>query len=253
MKNIFKLGIFCSAFLTLILALACSSTARPERLTRLAVTGNADTQTPPDTAVLTISVLTTNQRAVEAQQQNARKSDAVRGAVIEVAGANPEIRTSDYNLQPQYDYRNRLPTIIGYEARNTVIVMMSDLNNVGAVIDAASRAGANSIERVSFVLRGDNPARGRALSEATRQAMGKAEAIAEALGGRIVRVVEEREAGANMPPIGDETEMREVQRQAGTMNSNMSMRNAPPITPVEAGSLNVRSQVQLIVEIEGRS
>jgi uncharacterized protein YggE len=38
---------------------------------------------------------------------------------------------------------------------------MSDLKNVGAVIDAASRAGANSIDGISFVLRQTNPARGR--------------------------------------------------------------------------------------------
>ena len=49
------------------------------------------------------------------------------------------------------------------------------LDNVGALIDAATVAGANSVESVDFTLRESNPARGRTLSEATKQAMTKAE------------------------------------------------------------------------------
>src|ERR1043165_9587309 len=82
----------------------------------------------------------------------------------------------------------------GYDARNSVIVTISDLKNVGAVIDAASRAGANSIDNVSFILRQTSPARGQALADATQQAMNKAQSIAQALGGHVLLVVEENES-----------------------------------------------------------
>lgn len=249
MRKPFYLVLSLSALLIAVLATSCAQPQAP-LLTRVAVTGDADGRTPPDTAIIAISVVTQSERAVDAQGENARKSDAVRAAVIDAAGTNPEIRTSNFGLQPQYVYRNtRLPSIIGYEARNSITVSMSDLNSVGAVIDAATRAGANSIENVSFILRGDNPARGATLAEATRQAMSKAEAIAGALGGRIVRVVEEREAGANFPITSDE----ERARQTANMSNSNTM-NAPPqrITPIEAGSLSVSSQVQLVVEIEVR-
>jgi uncharacterized protein YggE len=228
-----------------IFASACGS--KQERLTRVTVTGEAKAQAQPDTAVIVLSVVTQNKQALNAQQENARKSEAVINAVKQTAGVNPEIRTSDYSLQPQYNYQDsRLPTIIGYEARNSVTVMMGDLNNVGAVVDAASQAGANSVQGVSFTLRENNQARSQTLDAATRQAMSKAQAIAQALGGRIVRVVEEHEGAVNRTPgTADE--------QANAMNSNTSVytdaRNVPS-TPVEAGTLNVRTEVQLIVEIE---
>ena len=235
---------------TLLMFSATSCARKQERLTRAVVTGEANVQAQPDTAVLVISVVTQHQRALDAQRENARKSDAVIQAVQTTAGANPEVRTNDYKLQPQYSYRdNRLPSIIGYEARNSVMVRMNDLNDVGAVIDAASRAGANSIESVSFILREGNPMRSQTLAEATRQAMNKAQSMAQALNGRVVRVVEEHEGGAANPE--PETSFDARAREYYPAIAASVVRRPIP-TPVEAGSLNVRSQVRLIVEIEAQ-
>src|SRR5687767_2089687 len=179
--------------LSLLIATGCAK--KPNRTTKVTVGGEAVTRVEPDAAVLVMSVVTQHGQALSAQQENARKSESVANAVKNTGGANVEIKTSDYVLQPQYDYRvNKLPKIVGYNARNTVIVTMSDLKNVGAVIDAASGAGANSIDSVSFILRQTSPARGQALADATHQAMNKAQSIAQALGGRVSRVLEENES-----------------------------------------------------------
>jgi uncharacterized protein len=226
----------------------------PPRLTRLLVTGESDLKEPPDTAVVVLSVVTQNKAALEAQQQNARKSNAVMQAVREAAGASPEVETSDYSLQPQRDWMGSMPRIVGYEARNSVTVRTGTLDNVGALIDAATRAGANSVESVNFVLRESNPARGRTLSEATKQAMTKARSMAEALGGRVVRVVEEQEGGfVNRPTTAGELE----ERMTAYANANTALyreeaAKMSPRTPVKAGDLNVKSQVQIIVEVEAR-
>ena len=212
---------------------------KSNRTTKVTVAGEATTRVEPDAAVLVLSVVTQSAQAITAQQENARKSDAVASAVKKIAGSNAEIKTSDYTLQPQYDYReNRLPKIIGYDARNTVIVTTSDLKNVGAVIDAASGAGANSIDSVSFVLRQTSPARGQALADATQQAMNKARSIAQALGGRVLRVVEENE-GSTVA----------AESQAYDMAARETTTKMRP-TPITAGQLSIRSNVQLIVEIE---
>lgn len=209
------------------------------RTTKVTVSGEAMTKVEPDAAVIVLSVVTQNAQAISAQQENARKSEAVANAIKNTAGANAEIKTSDYSLQPQYDYRdNRLPKIIGYDARNSVIVTISELKNVGAVIDAASSAGANSIDNVSFILRQTSPARGQALSDATHQAMNKAQSIAQALGGRVRRVVEENES-ATVAGVNEMT----------TYNADLS-RFGKQTTPITSGQLNIKSNVQLIVEIE---
>ena len=224
--------------LSALAALGCGKNSN--RTTKVTVSGQAMTKVEPDAAVIVLAVVTQDAQAITAQQANARKSEAVTNAIKSTAGTNAEIKTSDYILQPRYDYRdNRLPKIIGYDARNSVIVTMSDLKNVGAVIDAASRAGANSIDNVSFILRQTSPARGEALADATHQAMNKAQSIAQALGGRVLRVVEENESAT----VTDER-MVDYATSAGLSNRGMST------TPITSGQLNIKSNVQLIVEIE---
>lgn len=217
--------------------------------TRVAVTGEAQAKVSPDTAVVTFSVVTQNAQALTAQQENARKSEAVKAAV-EALGASEkiEVKTSDYNLSPEQDYSSsgRLPKILGYTVNNTVTVSIKDLSRVGAVIDAATKAGANSIESTRFVVREDNPAQGDALALATKQARAKADAIAESLNGRIVRVVEANEGGIPVqpPPLSYSS------NAASMSNAGFTDAKAAYRTPVEAGSQNIRSQIVLVVEIE---
>ena len=210
-------------------------------LTRVMVGGDSIVQVQPDTAMITVSVVTQSKRALDAQQENATRSDAVVRALKGAAGTGAEVKTSGYSLQPQRLYReNQPPTITGYEARNSVTVTLSDLTKVGAVIDATAQAGANDVAGISFTLRQDRPARNQALAEATREAMGKAQVIAQALGGRVVRVVEVQEEGTVRPRPIYEPEMGVARTMAAT---------APP-TPIEAGTLDITSRVQLIAEIE---
>jgi uncharacterized protein YggE len=246
MKRLIRFAPSLLIIAILISVPACANNQNEKLLSRIMVTGEADVQAPPDTAVLILSVITQNQRALDAQQQNARKSDAVMRAVKE-AEANAEIKTSDYSLQPQRNWNGNIPRIVGYEARNSVTVTTATLDKVGALIDAATSAGANSVENVSFILRESNAARGQTLAAASKQAMAKAQAMAQALGGRVVRVIEEQEGGfTNRPMTIDET----MAAYKNVDNAQMNLSAAKARTPVESGPLNVRSQVQLIVEIE---
>ena len=211
------------------------------RVTRVMVAGDSIIQAQPDTAILTISVVTQARNALEAQQQNATKTDAVVRALKAAAGTGAEIKTSGYSLQPQRVYKeNQPPTITGYEARNSVTVTTSDLNKVGTIIDAAAQAGSNELSGIAFTLRQDRSARDRALSEATREAVSKAQVIAQALGGRVVRIVEVQEEGFQQRPPVPMYQM-----------DTLALKRESVATPIEVGSLDITSRVQLIAEVEG--
>jgi uncharacterized protein YggE len=210
------------------------------RITRVMVGGDSIVQAQPDTAILTISVITQARNALEAQQQNATKTDAVVRALKAAAGAGAEVKTSGYSLQPQRVYKeNQPPSIAGYEARNSVTVTTGELNKVGTIIDAAAEAGSNDVSGIAFTLRQDRPARDRALSEATREAISKARVIAEALGGRVVRIVEVQEEGFQQrPPVPI------------YQTESFAVASGKVATPIEVGSLDITSRVQLIAEVE---
>jgi uncharacterized protein YggE len=133
---------------------------------------------------------------------------------------------------------NQPPTISGYEARNSVTLTTSELGKLGNIIDAASEAGSNDISGISFTLRKDRPARDQALQEATREALSKAQVMAQALGGRVVGIAEVLEEGFQRPPQPVyQAEAFLAKRDAAT-------------TPVEIGSLDISSRVQLVALIE---
>ena len=208
------------------------------RVTRVMVAGDSIVQAQPDTAIVTISVVTQNRRAIDAQQENATKTDAVVRALKAAAGAGAEVKTSGYSVQPMRVYKEgQPPAITGYEVRNTVTVTMSELNKLGSVIDASSQAGSNDIGGIAFTLRQDRQARDRALSEATREAVSKAQVIAQALGGRVTRIVEVQEEGFQ-------------QRPPQPLYQAEAMLKAQASTPIEIGSLDITSRVQVIAEVE---
>lgn len=205
---------------------------------KVMVSGDSIVQAQPDTAILTLSVVTQARRAIDAQQENAIRSEAMVKALKAAAGSGAEVKTSGYSLQPQRIYKEgQPPTITGYEARNSVTVTLSDLTKVGQVIDAAAQVGANDISNISFTLKQDRAARNDALKQATREALEKAQVIASALGGRVTRIVEVQEEGTVRPlPVYDATERFKTASLAST--------------PIEVGTLDISSRVQLIAEVE---
>ena len=209
-----------------------------KRQTRITVGGDSIVQAQPDTAILTVAVVTQGKRAIDAQQENATKTDAVVRALKAAAGTGAEVKTSGYSLQPMRVYREGQPPLIsGYEARNTITVTTGELAKLGNVIDAASQAGANDVTGISFTLRQDRAARDQALKQAAQEAMSKAQVLAQALGGRVVGIAEVQEEGTVRPP------------QPYFTDAIMAKR-AEVTTPIEIGSLDVTSRVQLVAIVE---
>jgi len=214
-----------------------NSPENSNRLTIVTVSGNARVNAQPDTAVVSISVVTQNRSAIEAQQQNANQTTTVINALKQAAGNGAEIKTSGYSLVPQRVYKeNQPPTISGYEARNSITATLNDLTKVGAVIDAATQAGANNIDGVSFTLRNDQAARSRALADATREAIAKANTLAQTLGGRVIKIVAVQEGGTNPRPI--------------IYAQQESFARTAADTPIEVGALEIIALVQLVAEVE---
>ena len=87
------LVLFLSALLFFVFA--SESSAQPKdvsnyRLTTVTVSGDARIMAEPDTAIVSISVVTQNRNAVAAQQQNAVQTTAVINALKRAAGSGAE-------------------------------------------------------------------------------------------------------------------------------------------------------------------
>jgi uncharacterized protein YggE len=199
-------------------------------------TGEATVSAKPDRAKLDIGVVTQAANAQNAAAQNATQTESMVAALRKSLGAAAEIRTSGYSLTPNFRYAKDggQPTLIGYTASNTVEIVTNDLANVGKVIDAGTQAGANNVRGLEFQLKDEAPVRAQALAEAARKARASAEAMAAALGLKVVRVLSAEEGG---PP------------QVIRPMRAMAMNAAASPTPIESGNIQVQASVTVTMEV----
>ena len=212
---------------------------RPPSIT---VNGEATIVAEPDQAQIDIGVTTQARSAPDASRENAERLDRVLAEVKKLLSKADEVKTSGYSLNPQYRYpQGGKPEIVGYLANNVVRIKTAKLDNVGKLIDAAMQAGANNINQLMFTLKDEDAARLEALRQASAKAQAKAEAIATSLGLKILRIVSVTEGERTFQPIYRQTPMARADTLAA---------RAP--TPVEAGTVDVRSTVSLTAEVGER-
>lgn len=209
---------------------------RPPSIT---VNGEATIAAEPDQAQIDIGVFTQARTAPDASRENAERLARVLAEVKKLLSKADEVKTSGYSLNPQYRYpQGGKPEIVGYTANNIVRIKTSKLDDVGKLIDAAMQAGANNINRLLFTLKDEEAARLDALRQASAKAKAKAEAIAASLGLKILRISSVTEGERSFQPIF---------RQAPMARGEALAAQAP--TPVEPGTVDVRSTVSLTAEV----
>jgi uncharacterized protein YggE len=172
--------------------------------TLLNVSAQAEVTRAPDIAVLSTGVVTQAVDANAAMRSNAEQMSAVISAIKAAGIAERDVQTGGVNLNPQYQYaENQPPTIIGYQASNSVNVTVRDIGKLGRILDALVATGSNQINGPSFDL--DPAKKEAAYDEARRAAIAKAQAradmYAKTLGVSVRRVVSISEGGSFAPPM----------------------------------------------------
>jgi uncharacterized protein YggE len=197
----------------------------------------------PDLARISFGVEQTAPTAQAASQAAAKSASQLIDALKKQLGEDGKVQSSGYNLNPVYQQdtdripapRHR-PEIVGYSATNEVTVETKKVDAVGALIDTAAASGAARIGDVAFSLRDSAPARNRALKSAGSDAAGQANAIAEALGVKVVRVLEATTESSSGPILYKRTAM--------------AMAADAVATPIEPGDVTTEVRLRVTYGIE---
>lgn len=179
--------------------------ADEDRQRTIAMTGSATVKAEPDMATLTAGVITIGETARQALNANSMRMTAVIGAFREAGLPDKDIQTANFQVMPRYRHERpsdgtiKPPVIEGYEVRNEVVVIVRDLERLGAILDTAVTVGANTLAGPTFGLADRAPllddARRKAAADATRKAM----IYTEALGVTLGEIVAIRETSAAVP------------------------------------------------------
>lgn len=163
---------------TLMLALPVLALADGE----LTVIGTAAVTLVPDMAELSVGVETRADAVLDAVTGNSEALNAVIEALIAAGVARSDLATRSYYVSANYDYMTSPAVLTGYSVSNTLTVIVRDIEQIGAVIDAATAAGANQVYGVTFLSSQENEAHDRALAQAIQEGMRKAQLMAIAAG-----------------------------------------------------------------------
>ena len=228
----------CAALLALTLVIPTGTASAEEALPTLTMNGVGSAQIAPDMAEITLGVITEAKDAAKAHSDNAAQAARVQAAVKALGVAERDIQTTRYDFSPIYDVKdNGRSVTTGYTVTNAVVVKVRNLANVGKVIDAALANGANRVDSLEFSASDPSAAKDAALADAARDARSKADAVARALGVRIVRILNvyadaQSPAPRNFMPMM----MAKEAYDAGT--------------PISAGELSFEASVNISYVIE---
>jgi uncharacterized protein YggE len=156
----------------------------------ITVTGTGAVQTTPDQAEFTLGVQSEGPTARDALAANSERMRRVLAALSAAGVAKKEVQTQDVSMSQTYSSDGR-PN--GYSAHNSVSVTIRVLAKAGAILDAASNAGANDIYGPTLSRSDEAGQQAKALRLAVDNARAKARVLAEAAGvqlGRVTAIIE---------------------------------------------------------------
>lgn len=235
MKNF----LLISGLLGFLMATAAQTQNVKER-NLISVSATGEVQAEPDIATISVGVLTTERRAVEAYDKNSHTMEKVIAALKTAGIDKKDITTTAFSLDPQYDWSSgRERTLTGFQMTHTVLVKIRKLENAGAVLSKAADAGANNLGSISFTVDDPTKLESIARERAVKAARAKAAEMAKAAGVRLGMVARMAEGGRYSVP-----------RSEGFRSAVMSEAAAAAPAPVESGSLAIRISVTIDYEIE---
>lgn len=206
--------------------------------------GMAEVMGQNDSARISVAVVTQGRNLEQVSSENAGKTKAVIQAIKGLNIKDLKLKTSNYRVTPQRDYKARPPKIKGYEVHNAIEITLEGFEpeplskNVSMMIGKALESGSNNINHIQFYIKNKSALEKEALKQSTQEAMDRARTLAEAAGVKLKRIV-----SLSTQPIHIPT--RQHMLRAAGMNTEASA--APPI---EIGESQIRVQVSIAYEIE---
>lgn len=202
----------------------------------LSVVGEGQVDVIPDTANASAGITASGKSVSEVQQQINTTNNNIVAALEKVGINKKEISTSNYSINPSYDYTNgQTPT--GYAGSATLTIKVKDTSKLPSVITAATEAGANQINGTNYSVENPDKYREEARNKAIANAKMQAQKLASQLGislGKVTNIVESTSGGGGPQPM-----------MFKTLDARETNTVAPDLQP---GSQTITSTVTLSFE-----
>lgn len=161
---------------------------------QISVVGQGKVQYKNDTAKINLGVqIDKAEKAETALKQLNEKIAKIYTALEKLGIDKDNIKTQNYYLNSNYDFIENTSKISGYNANQTIVVTVKDIekNNelISKIISEANVAGTNQINGINFESSNINNIKQEARIKAIKDAREKSRGLAKALGIKLGKVV----------------------------------------------------------------
>ncbi|MCF6094580.1 SIMPL domain-containing protein [Microaerobacter geothermalis] len=179
------------------------------------VQGKGKLTVVPDIAMVNLGVMTEDRDASVAIQQNSKIFEDVRRAILSLGIKDKDIKTVSFTTYPQYNWKENQQELRGYQVNHMIQVTLRNTKDIGKVLDAASKAGANRVENIRYTTDKTDEYEKEVLKLALKNAREKADVIAAAIGKQITDVAKVTQLGVPYYPDYYSNYSMEVAAKAG--------------------------------------
>ncbi len=203
----------------------------------ISVTGTGAVMLVPDVADLSISARSGAYSATTARSRANARTQQILAAIVRLGVDRGSIQTSGISLErTSTTPRRHLPPRVFYTASNSLSLHLTKVALVGPVVDAATAAGADSIDGPSYSFANPSTGRGQATQAALADARTRADAAAAASGYHITGVqsidIDPQDATVSPLPLA--------------ASAPAAAKQAPTPTPTSPGREEVDSTVRVV-------
>lgn len=208
-------------------------------LRTLAVSATGTSTATPDQVSISTGVTSNAKTAKAALAANSAAMNKVVATMKATGVEERDIQTSNFSLQPVYDYsqNGKPPKLTGYQVSNTVTIRLRNIARLGDVLDQAVGDGSNQIGGIQFIVSKADQLRDAARKDAVANATRIAKTYAAAAGVTLGDVLQINEGAVVAPP--NPMIMRQAKAQAESA--------APPI---EAGEETLTVNVSMVFALK---
>jgi len=202
-----------------------------KRTLTLSASGSVNVR--PDTAHITVGVISEADDARSALGQNNGAMTEVIDALKEKDIASRDIQTTNFAVHPRYKhFKDGQPSVIsGYRVVNSVRITVRDIARLGEVLDKVVSFGSNQIGGISFSVSDTEALMDQARAKAIETARKRAQLYADAAGAAIGKVLRIEEVTSETGP--------EPRYRALAAKSEAEV-------PIEAGETEISVRVRVV-------
>ncbi len=174
--------------------------AAPENITpSIHVTGYAEQEVAPDTAMITLGVTTIGKTPAEAKNANDSIMNEIARQLTLLGVLKQDIKTSHFQVTPHYSQPSpdAAAKIKEYAVTNTLTVTTQDFTLLSSIISKSIDSGATNISGLRFFIKDDSLIRDSLLRQAAQNGKRQAQLVAESLQQQLGSVLEVHVSGVS--------------------------------------------------------